>query len=730
MNCGGGSEIDSELHQYTCQYCGAILAIGNSSSESSTEKRVINPEDELRLVAINQVEDQYFHGAKRFEDVMLAYDEVESAMDGHADYWLRKARFFAKGNLKEFTEGRISAGRRSAVVDRYVFLMDKAISLYSGNVLPLKMEKEKTIGEVNNAFEGRKRKAEERMKANLEAKKQEEARAKAAELAKSDRDQRLAEAREKANMAAVVEELDQAAAKKRRRNIIIAVVGVVAAFIAILFLRACGGREEEVDVSDYEEFLELSYAMDLLNNDRTRFDILDLDINFGDQTREDSGALRVVAPAVADLDTITFHFDQDDVLTRILIGGANYFNSHAASFGLDNSIADGFDATSVEIDDNVLSFVIGEYNISITERSERFNIDISHIDDELTAEQRAMWDLIEARIEDGYSSWGELIIWAEENDVPFSAREDEEPPIEAVSQLIDRYGLVGDYLAATPGIGSDDDPEEVLLLLHFENLTYNDTIAELYNLNRNSGRELNIWLDNGGRDRLEYHFETVEILSFDDSGQLITEQPSAVEFISWNVEFTDWFTPAGEGLVRIESVYQILDIDDDEDDEDEDDDDEDDGVTNLSPGVWTVGDDIPEGRYEIMGDSGGTFIVWRRDAMLVNEALGGDGIGALTIYLLNGDVIDISDINNVSFNLVENRAFLTNLSAGVWVVGSDIIPGQFYATVPTGTGHIAVWRGEDLLVNEAITDDGVGVWVDLEEGDMITISGVNLVVFE
>ena len=723
MNCGGGSEVESDLQRFTCQYCGAVLEIGNSSPEAQTEKRGVNPEDELRLVAINQVEAQYFHGAKRFEDVMLAYDDVESSMEGNADYWLAKARFFAKGNLKEFTEGRVSAGRRSAVVDRFVFMMDKAVSMYSGNVVPLKMEKEKTIGEINNAFEGRKRKAEEMMKANLEAKRQEEARARAAEFAKSDRDIRLEAAKEKANMAAVVEELDQVATKRRIRGIIVIVVGIILAIVAILLLRACGG-EEEHDVSDYEEFLELSYALDLLNDDWTRFDILDLDISFGEQTREDSGALRVVAPAIADLDTITFHFDQDDVLTRILIGGANYFNSHAASFGLDNSIADGFEATDIEIEDNVLSFVIDEYSVSVAERSERFNIDIAHIDDELTAEQRAMWDLIEARIEEGYSSWGELIAWAEENDIEFSAREDEEPPIEALSNLIESYGLVGDYLAATPGIGTEDDPEEVLLVLHFENLTYNDTIAELFNLNRNSGSELNSWLDNNGRDRLEYHFETVEIVSLDDDGDLITEQPNAVEFVSWNVIFTDWFTPAGEGRVRIENVYEILDIDDEDEDEDED------GVTNLGSGVWTVGDDIPEGRYEIVGDSDGTFVVWRRGAMLVNEALGGDGIGTLTIYLLDGDMIDISDINNASFNLVENRAFSTNLSAGVWVVGSDVIPGQFYATVPSGTGQIAVWRGDDLLVNETITDDGSGTWVELEEGDMITVSGVDLVVLE
>jgi len=737
MNCGGGSEVSRDLQRCICQYCGAVLEIGNSNLRGSSEGRGNGSDGEALVAAVKQVEAQYFCGVKRFEDVVSAYNEVELAAGNYADFWLDRARFYAKGNLKEFTEGRVSAGRRLAVIDQYVFWMDKGISLYSGNTTPLKMEKEKTIGEINNAFEGRKRRAEERI-ANLEAKRLEEARAKAEEQSMVNHDAlRLEEAKEKAKMAAALDEMEDAAAKKKKRGIIVAVVVGIVALLLILLLRACGSNNDEYpDVSDYEEFLALSYVLDLINDDWTRSDVFELGIDFGDQDPEDSGAVRVVAPGVADLDTITFHFDQDDVLIRVVIGGASYFNNFDASNGLDYGIASGFDAEEIEIDEDVLSFLVDELLVGVTLRTNSFNIDVSpNIGDELTAEQRAIWDLIEERIEEGYDSWSELISWAEENDIPFSLHDGGAPPIEAIQSLMDQYGLDGDYVNATPGLGSEDDPDEVLLLLHFENLTYNETIAELYNLNRNSGRELHSWLDNDGRTRLETQFETVEIIDMDDTGQLITEAPEVFEFVRWDVEFFDIFTPPGEGRVTIERVYRILDVarDDEDEDDDDDEDDNNDWVTTLHPGIWTVGSDLQQGRYQITGDSGGSIVIWRGPTVLISESLGTGGLGSITTYLMDGDIIDITDVNNVNFEFVVDRSFSSSLGAGNWVVGTDIAPGRYYATTPVGTGQLIIWRGNDVVVNEILGDNAFGVErvrVDVFEGDVITITGVDRVDFQ
>jgi len=742
-SCTGVTEVDQSKVQNFCQYCGTIFKIEWSSVEGSTVEKKINSEGEVKLAAVKQVETQYFNGEKQFDEVLAAYSEAEIAGGRHADYWIARARFFAKGNLKEFREGRVSEDRRKEVVDQYVFWMDRAIAQYSGNATPLKMEKEKTIGDITNAFEGRRKKAEARAKANQEARRQAEARTKANLAA-----QRQAEARAQANrdarrqvIVADENEFDDAgfrgtAAQKKTRKIILIAVIIITLLLLVILLRACR-RDDDADynIAYYEAFLELSYTLDLLSDDATRSDILDLNIDFGEQD-VDTPTLRVFAPTTAELNSLTFHFDEDDILTQISIGNANYFNGFAASAGLTEDIADAFATEELELTENALSFAVDEFAVRLRLHSDQFNIDISHAGDELTAEQRALWDLIEARIDEGYDSWSELITWADENDISFSAREGGAPPIEAIYLLIDEYGLVGDYLYATPGLDSLDDPDEVLLFLHFENLTYNDMIAELSSLNRNSGRELNSWLDNGGRTRLESHFETVEILNFDDDGEPITELPEVVEFVQWEIDFVDRLLPAGEGRIRIEQIYRILEVEDDEEEEeedDEDDDEEEDEPTTLTSGTWVVGEDLPQGRYLITGDSAGTIVIWRGPVPAFEESLGEGGIGSITTYVSNGDIIEISGITNVSFTPVEERALSNTLTTGNWIVGIDIPAGQFYATASAGTGTLIIWRNDAVIVNEILGDGDYGVErisVDLADGDVIAVTGLSSVVFE
>jgi len=730
-NCAGTTEVARWKNQGVCQYCNAILDTGRSNSnEPHDEKKALeNIEDASVFEALSRVDALYFDEEKTFDQVLGTYAELETRGAHGYEFWLSRARFFAQASMTEFEEGRMSPGICQEIVTQYVIWMDQAISDYIGNGTPLKMEKEKTIGEIRNTFEGQKRRKENeaRDKALLEQ-------------------QRQLDALDEAELA--TQEMEDRVSNKKKRIIIIAAAATVLILLLALLLRSCSNNNER-DVTYYEKFLDLAYILEFFENEATRDDIFDLNLDFGNPDTH-GNTIRVNAPEEAKLTRINFRSEGDDQIARIRVDGAQYFNGVNASEELDVDIFANFDIDIIEVTDTQIQGIIDDLQITIdlmapTPRTFEFNIDITRVDleGELTATQQARWNQIESRIEAGYTSWGDLVTWAYDQDITFAFFEDEARPIEAIGLLINQYGLLGDYQEATPWLGSLSDPEEVILVLHFENLTYNDTIAELFGLNRNSNRELNAWLETGGGGRLDQHFATVEILNLNEEGEPIIEMTEAIEFVNWEITHIDLFQPVGSGRIRIERTYRILEIETEPVTEPETEPATEaetqpadpTGPPTLGAGNWVVGTDIPQGRFAISGDSTGTFTVWRGNSIMVSELLGGGtGVTTVTTYLLTGDLIVIADINTVTFTPAPDRILSTTLGAGNWVVGMDIPAGIFDVTT-TGTGRLIIWRGNEVVVDESIVNGtlpagGDYIPVNLVVGDIITISGLNQVVFE
>ena len=711
-SCASTTAVDPSRAQAPCQYCGMILSIAKPQLEEEAADTFMN---------LSQVEQQYFNDEIQADDVLTAYAEIEVAEEANANYWLARARFFAKGVLKEFEAGRVSKERRSEIVEQYVFWMDQAIANYAGIAFELKVEKEKTIGDINNAFGVPKRRevAEEETDSYRQ-------------VVSMDEDELDDDELE-----------DATAAKKKKRNIIIAAIGgVLLLLLGLLLLRSCGNHNDDDQVEYYEAFLELSYMLELFNDD-ARASILDLNIDFGEQNA-DAATLRVAAPATANLDMITFHFDEEDQLSQLSVTSATYFNGFAASEGfatnLTQHLVTNF-AEEFELDNDILSFITDEFAVVITLRSERFNISIVRADDEdgLTPEQQETWDLIESRIRAGYNSWADLVDWAAGQDIAFSVGDAGERPIDAILLLINEYGVLGNYTHATPEIGWTDDPHEVVLVLHFDGLTYNDAVAELSSLNQNSNRELDSWLDSNGLSRLESHFAEVEIVNFEYEGGLMTGMPEVVEFVNWEIVFFDRFMPEGQGQMRIMRVYRILEIEEETEETEETEEDQEteeteepipSGPRTLSSGeVWVVGEDILQMRYTITAEGGsGDFLVRRGDALVLNEIIGSAGVSSVTTYLVNGDVIEISGAN-ARLNPVSGRNLSRNLGAGHWIVGTDIEAGDFEATAPSGSGSLIVFRGGNPVTN-VMLDGNTSASVNLVNGDIVSISGLDRVNFE
>lgn len=169
--------------------------------------------------------------------------------------------------------------------------------------------------------------------------------------------------------------------------------------------------------------------------------------------------------------------------------------------------------------------------------------------------------------------------------------------------------------------------------------------------------------------------------------------------------------------------------------------------TTLFSGKWTVGKDIPKGKYIITTASGtGNFFIYNGDDFpLTNEILcvAGDeddsfGVSKISTYLNEGETIEISGLNEVLFSPAPAE-FSNDLSAGRYHVGFDIKADDYIVTTDSGSGNFFVYDEDGYpLTNEILCvageeDDSFGVSkikVSLEEGYIIDISGLNNVHFE
>ncbi len=72
--------------------------------------------------------------------------------------------------------------------------------------------------------------------------------------------------------------------------------------------------------------------------------------------------------------------------------------------------------------------------------------------------------------------------------------------------------------------------------------------------------------------------------------------------------------------------------------------------TSIYSGYWICGQDITEGRYKAMAESGqGNFIIYDKSgAPKTNEILGGDlGVKEVIIDLEQGDIINVAGLKSV-----------------------------------------------------------------------------------
>jgi hypothetical protein len=128
------------------------------------------------------------------------------------------------------------------------------------------------------------------------------------------------------------------------------------------------------------------------------------------------------------------------------------------------------------------------------------------------------------------------------------------------------------------------------------------------------------------------------------------------------------------------------------------------------------------------GQSGNFIVSGTND---YNEIFGSIGVSRVRAKISDGDSIQISGLSQVNFTPVTTPLVTTHtpvtLYAGTWTAGEDVGAGRYVAT--PGAGESGNFIVNDGGVNEILGGSlGVpNVTLTLQDGDVITISGLNQV---
>lgn len=158
--------------------------------------------------------------------------------------------------------------------------------------------------------------------------------------------------------------------------------------------------------------------------------------------------------------------------------------------------------------------------------------------------------------------------------------------------------------------------------------------------------------------------------------------------------------------------------------------------TIKDTGKYKVGKDIKPGHYSITQHSHdmGTF---EQDNQYGNyifsNALSGDSeyfASEISTYLVDGQTVIIKNMKNVKFTPESTKPRL-DLNTGVWIVGADVVPGNY--TVRSDSAYAANFivkspdKNEKIKVNEVIGKDDENAKkslnVNLNKGDIILVQG-------
>lgn len=156
---------------------------------------------------------------------------------------------------------------------------------------------------------------------------------------------------------------------------------------------------------------------------------------------------------------------------------------------------------------------------------------------------------------------------------------------------------------------------------------------------------------------------------------------------------------------------------------------------DFVPGTYTVGKDIKEGIYLVTFKGTGNFIVnTESGSMFSNEIADPDsGITKYKATFLKGSKIQLSGIKaKFTPYTVDLKSNEFTIHAGYWIAGHDFLTGRYEITTSTkGSGNFIVYsKNGSVKANEILDENNAKIMVDLDQNDIVMISGLNEVKFK
>jgi len=312
--CKGTVHVDKEIDQIFCMYCRTEIQV----KKPDVSDVGINHEFKSKMAIAEHFEELYFRGEKNFDQVMNAYDDARQVGAHHAEYWLARARFYARGTLNEFSKGNVRISEQSRIINQYTLLMDTAVKHDGGILAAIETEKNETIAKIRTNFEKRKAEEDERRERN---------------------EGREAEKRRMEALWRVEQE------EKRRKQLPFKIAIGIGIVIVALFLFISNNQARQ---ARYDRFLEIDYLVELLTEETTWADIENLGIRV-----ENRGNF---LSARNDRKSIAFYFNdrnQSTLLTSLLMQSVRNFDGLALyeldSYSLTNIVRIFSDKYGVDV---------------------------------------------------------------------------------------------------------------------------------------------------------------------------------------------------------------------------------------------------------------------------------------------------------------------------------------------------------------------------------------------
>jgi hypothetical protein len=154
-------------------------------------------------------------------------------------------------------------------------------------------------------------------------------------------------------------------------------------------------------------------------------------------------------------------------------------------------------------------------------------------------------------------------------------------------------------------------------------------------------------------------------------------------------------------------------------------------VQTYSSGTYQVGTDLPAGLYKGMTDGEGGYWEITKDAsgsldsIIANANVSGQFyVDVKAAQFLTLNELIIADANAVK----TETPVSTDISDGMYLVGTDIVAGRYKGTTNGDSGYWQVTKDASGTMDSIISNDNVSgqFYVDVKAGQYLTLNGLTI----